>query len=77
MIMNNLRIEEWGHYRTQTIIWEYIEDLYVIRKMKISDWILFPINVDWITYTNHENWSYEKTMTVKKFNRIALYQVTD
>lgn len=68
--MNEVEIVEGGHYSMQSI-W-FTDDLWIKKICKIKSW--FSI-VDWLVVSIFEDWTFEKTMTLKEFKSKVLYKI--
>lgn len=75
--MNELEIVGWASYGVQDINWiysDYTSILYIKKLVKIKHWFRY---VDWIVYSQFEDWGFEKIMTLKKFKSKVLYKVNN
>ena len=74
--MNNLKLEAGQAYEVQIIWQRFTKTLYVKSIIKITKQSFFWKNkiIDWITYSEFEDLTYEEIMTLEDFNKIALYK---
>lgn len=75
--MNDIEIVVGGRYKTQnpSIDSEFTDNLYVVRRVKISKGFFRKKILPGIVYSKFADGSFESIMTEEEFHNIALYRV--